>query len=182
MCLPFAFISTSRTLAAFNLDSSQASAASGHDAEVKDDLLLVGLMGLWLPAVPHWAVWLPAILSAPARFIWLLHASKEYFTLKIFLHLYIPSICNDKSIQSLILWWNAPRLSSTQPVCFLISELMRYFPQDVEEQLCVSLCRKTHTGAINKGNNECIPFRRVRSGPCYQSRRLLGRLMELSHR
>lgn len=46
MYLPFAFISTSRTLAAFNLDSSQASAASGHDAEVKDDLLLVGLMGL----------------------------------------------------------------------------------------------------------------------------------------
>lgn len=46
MYLPFAFISTTRTLAAFNLDSSQASAASGHDAEVKDDLLLVGLMGL----------------------------------------------------------------------------------------------------------------------------------------
>lgn len=42
----FAFISTTRTLSAFNLDSSQASVAPGHDAEVKDDLLLVGLMGL----------------------------------------------------------------------------------------------------------------------------------------
>lgn len=33
-------------LSAFNPDSSQASVASGHVAEVKDDLLLVVLMGL----------------------------------------------------------------------------------------------------------------------------------------
>lgn len=45
--LPSAFISSSpsRPLSALNLDSSQASVASGPDAGVKDDLLLVGLMG-----------------------------------------------------------------------------------------------------------------------------------------
>lgn len=100
----FAFICSARTLSAFNHDSSQASAASGHDAEVKDDLLLVVLMGLWLPAVPDWAVWLPVMLSAPARFIWSLHASKEYFTLKIFLHFYIPWICNDQCVRSVVSW------------------------------------------------------------------------------
>lgn len=33
-------------------------------------LILVVLMGLWLPAVPYWTLWLLVILSAPPRFIW----------------------------------------------------------------------------------------------------------------
>lgn len=43
--LPFAFISSARTLSAFNLDSSQAMVAFGHDAEVKDGLLFAGFNG-----------------------------------------------------------------------------------------------------------------------------------------
>lgn len=43
--LPSAFISCTPPLSALNLDSSQASGASGPDAGVKDDLLSVGLMG-----------------------------------------------------------------------------------------------------------------------------------------
>lgn len=95
----FAFISTT-----FNPDGSQASDASGLGAELKDGLFLVILMGHWLPAVPYWAVWLPVIVSALARFIWSRHASKEYFSLKTF---YIPWICNDQCIPWVILWRNA---------------------------------------------------------------------------
>lgn len=71
-------------------------------------LTLVVLMGLWLPAVAYWAVWLAAIPSATARLIWSLHASKEDSTLKIFLHFYIPGVRNDRRIKGVIFWWNAP--------------------------------------------------------------------------
>lgn len=86
---------------AFNLDSSQTSDASGLHAEVKDDLLFGGFNGTAI-ACSTLAVWLPVISSwhpSSARFIWLPHASKEYFTLKIFLNFYIPLICNEQYIQ-----------------------------------------------------------------------------------
>lgn len=89
-------------------DSSQASVASGPGSRVKDDLLLVGLMGAWSPAVPRRAAWLPVIFSWHAtavRLIWLLHASKAYFTLKISLNFYIAWMCNGESAQMGILWW-----------------------------------------------------------------------------
>ncbi len=45
MLFTLAFISTTHTVSAFNFDSSQASVACGHDAQVKDDLLLVVFNG-----------------------------------------------------------------------------------------------------------------------------------------
>lgn len=127
--LPSAFISSSpsRPLSALNLDSSQASVASGPDAGVKDDLLLVGLMGAWSPAVPYRAVWLPVIFSwhpATVTLIWLLHASKAYYTLKIFLNFYIAWISNDRRVQMGILWWTALSLSSNLTACM---DLTNYF-------------------------------------------------------
>lgn len=118
--LPSAFISSTHPPSTLNLDSSQASVASGPDAGVKDDLLLVGLMGAWSPAAPYWAVWLPVIFSwhpATVRLIWLLHASKAYYTLKIFLNFYIAWISNDQSVQMGILWWTALSLSSNLTAC-----------------------------------------------------------------
>lgn len=64
------------------------------------------------------AVWLPVISSwhpSSAWFIWLPHASKEYFTLKIFLNFYIPLICNEQYIQYKTLGWNACRRSHINP-------------------------------------------------------------------
>lgn len=114
------YLLRSSSLSAPNLDSSQTSVASGPDAGVKDDLLLVGLMGAWSPAVPCRAVWLPVISSwhpATVRLIWLLHASKAYYTLKIFLNFHIAWISNDRSVQMGILWWAALGLSSNVTAC-----------------------------------------------------------------
>lgn len=79
--LPSTSIPSTHPVSALNLDSSQANIACRPDAEVKDDLLLVGLMGAWSPVVPYWAAWLPVISlwhPATVRLIWLRHASKAF--------------------------------------------------------------------------------------------------------
>lgn len=95
---------------AFSLDSSQTNVASGSHAEVKAALLWVNGSAFSCLQYPI-TVWLPVILqswhSSSVRFIWLPHASKEYFTLKIFLNFYMTLKYNEQSDQSTTLWWNA---------------------------------------------------------------------------
>lgn len=94
----------------FQPDSSQTNVASGSHAEVKAALLWVNGSAFSCLQYPI-TVWLPVILqswhSSSVRFIWLPHASKEYFTLKIFLHFYMTLKYNEQSDQSTTLWWNA---------------------------------------------------------------------------
>lgn len=75
---------------AFNLDSSEASVACGHGAEVKDDLLSSSFNGTGIAyrALTELSDFQSSCLPQQGL-IWSLRASKEYFTQKIFLHFYI---------------------------------------------------------------------------------------------
>lgn len=76
-------------------------------------------------------VWLPVILqswrSPSVRFIWLPHASKEYFTLKIFLNFYMTLKCNEQRDQSTTLWWNACYFSYMKQTAANLRNMVSFF-------------------------------------------------------
>lgn len=76
-------------------------------------------------------VWLPVILqswhSSSVRFIWLPHASKEYFTLKIFLNFYMTLKCNEQRDQSTTLWWNACYFSYMKQTAANLRNMVSFF-------------------------------------------------------
>lgn len=116
MYLLFAFMSTACTLSAFNLDSLQASVASGYEAEVKDDLFLGGFNG--------------TVIACSTLLSGLTSSHRVY-----------PSKVHQRSISPwqypyIFIYHESVMISAftVQQSLLLIQEIMFYFPHGVERR------------------------------------------------